>query len=173
MRKITLISTFALLLLFSSTAFGQMMGSGRGHGMWNNYQASPEQQKAYQDIIDKYQPDFSKLADTMWSKRAQLNGAVAQEKVDRTKVRALAKEVGDLLSQCYRLQVDMMLDMREKGVSYYGMGMMHGGMMGGGMMDMMMGGMMNMMMGGQWNRTQDRQYPGDAMPYRRNRGMMQ
>ncbi|WP_158509909.1 Spy/CpxP family protein refolding chaperone [Pseudodesulfovibrio indicus] len=185
-----IVSSLAALLLFSTVAFGQMMGPGGGpggpghHGMWNNYQASPEQQKAYQEIFDKYQGDLSRLADKMWSKRAQLNGLLAQEKVDRKQVKQLADEVGALLSQCYALQVDMLVDMREKGLSYYGMGMMHGGMMGGGMMDMMMGNMMNMMMGGgqwhqggQWYPGGDRQYPGGqpygGQPYGGNRGMMQ
>lgn len=173
MKKHVVISSFVFLLLFSSVAFGQMMRPGGGpgyHGMWNNYQPTPEEQKAYQEITDKYQADFTKLADKMWAKRARLNAAIAQEKVDRKQVKTLAGEVGELLSQCYALQVEMMVDMREKGLSYYGMGMMHGGMMHGGMMDMMMGGMM---MDGQWNRGGNRQYPDTNQPYQRNRGMMQ
>lgn len=167
----------SFLLLCSSVAFGQMMGSGGGygyHGMWNNYQTTPEQQKAYQEIIDKYQASFAQLADKMWSKRAQLNGLIAQDKVDRKQTTRLAKEVGELLSQCYGLQVEMLIDMRKKGLSYYGMGMMHGGMMGGGMMDMMGGGMMNMMMGGsQWRHGGGQQYPDNSQPNRGYHNTMQ
>lgn len=181
MKKHVIISSLAFLLFLSSIAYGQMMGTGGGYGnrgMWNNYQATPEQQKAYQEIIDKHQADFAQLADKMWAKRAQLNGILAQEKVDRKQAKQLAKEIGELLSQCYGLQVEMLVDMREKGLSYYGMGMMHGGMMGGGMMDMMqggmMGGMMNMMMGGgQGYRGGGQQYPGNTQPYRGNQHMLQ
>lgn len=178
-RSVVLLSLL-FLLLYSSVAFGQMMGPGGGagyHGMWNNYQTTPEQQKAFQEITDKYQPSFTKFADTMWSKRAQLNGILAQEKIDRKQAKALAKEVGALLAQCYELQVEMLADMREMGLSYYGMGMMHGGMMGGGMMDMMgggmMGGMMNMMMGGGQYYQGGQRSPGNGQPGYGNRGMMQ
>jgi len=174
MKKIMmiLIVSVALILTAGTLAFaqsgnmmggqpGQIMGPGEtrsgggmgsGGGMWKNYQATPEQQKTFQEITAKYQPGFAAMADKLWAKRTQLNGILAQEKIDRKQVKELSKEIGALLGQSYELQVEMLADMREKGLSYFGMGMMHGGMMGGGMMDMMqggmMGGMMNMMMGG-------------------------
>ncbi|BDQ33771.1 hypothetical protein JCM14722_13130 [Pseudodesulfovibrio portus] len=148
----------------SGMGYGGMgSGGGKGYGgMWRGYQATPGQQEAFRKITEKYQPQFIKLADKLWAKRAQLNGALAQEKIDRQQAKAFAKEAGDLLAQSYELQVEMLADMREQGLSYFGMGMMHGGMMGGGMMDMMhggmMGGMMNMMMGG------GQRYYGDGQP---------
>ncbi|SME92613.1 Spy/CpxP family protein refolding chaperone [Desulfovibrio gilichinskyi] len=165
-KKITLFSCMMFMLLFSSAAFGQMMGSGGGMGygggmrsnsMWNNYQPTPEQEKTFQEITSKYQPSFAKLKDAMWAKRVQLNGILAQDKINRKQTTALAKEVGALIAQCYELQVEMQADMREKGISYYGMGMMHGGMMD--MMDMMMDG--------------GRYSPRGAQQGYGNRGMMQ
>lgn len=150
-NRITTIACLAFVLLFAVTASAQMgmgpgggmMGGGPGYGMmggpgyggWNNYQLTPEQQKAYQDIAAKYQADFAKLSSEMWSKRAQLNAVLAQEKIDRAQAKALAAEIGKLSAQAYAMRVDMLVDMRESGISYYGLDMMHGGMMGGGMMD--------------------------------------
>jgi zinc resistance-associated protein len=172
MKKIMmiLVVSVALTLTAGTLVFAQSGNMGPGGGMWNNYQTTPEQQKAFVAITEKYQPEFAKIADKMWAKRAQLNGILAQEKIDRKKVKSLAAEVGALLAQSYELQVEMLTDLREKGVSFYGMGMMHGGMMGGGMMDMMqggmMGGMMNMMMGGGQYQQGGQYGPG-------NSGMMQ
>ena len=153
-RNITLAS-LAFVLLFAASAFAQMgmgpgmmgggmMGGGPGYGMmgpgYGNYQLTPEQQKAYQEIVAKYQPQFAKLSEQMWNKSAQLNAVLAQDKLDADQARSLAKEIGALSAQQIETRMNMLVDMREKGFSYYGLGMMHGGgMMGPGMMG---GGMM-------------------------------
>lgn len=151
MTKNAVIIAVGMLLSMSlaGAAFaqsGHMMDTrGMRYGdRWSNYNASPEQVKAYQMITEKYQPRFLELADQMWAKSAQLNGAIAQDKIDKALVKKLAKETGAIMAQTYELRVEMLVDMREQGLSYYGMGMMHGGMMGGGMMGggMMGGGMM-------------------------------
>ncbi|MGE4424311.1 MAG: periplasmic heavy metal sensor [Pseudodesulfovibrio sp.] len=149
-RNIT-IASLAFVLIFSVSAFAQMgmggggmMGGGPGYGMMTgpgyggNYQLSPEQQKAYQEIVGKYQAQFAKLSEQMWTKHAQLNAVLAQDKIDAAQARSLAKEIGALSTQVFETRVNMLIDMREKGFSYYGMGMMNGGMYGG----MMGGGMM-------------------------------
>ncbi|OIQ50697.1 Zinc resistance-associated protein precursor [Pseudodesulfovibrio hydrargyri] len=151
-RNITM-ATLAIVLLFAVSAFAQMgmgpgggmmgpgmmgggpgmMGGGPGYG--GNYQLTPEQQKAYQEIVGKYQAQFAKLSEQMWNKHAQLNAVLAQDKVDAAQARSLAKDIGGLAAQTFETRVNMLVDMREKGFSYYGLGMMHGGMMGGpGMM---------------------------------------
>lgn len=122
-----------------------MMGGGPGYGGWDNYRLTPEQQKAYQAIADKYQADFAKLASEMWAKRAQLNAVLAQEKIDRSQAKTLAGEIGELSARACAMRVDMLVDLRESGISYYGLDMMHGGMMHGGMMGYGM-------MGGPWHR---------------------
>ncbi|WP_338669542.1 periplasmic heavy metal sensor [Pseudodesulfovibrio methanolicus] len=116
--------------------YGRMMGPGYGGG---NYQLSPEQQKAYQEISAKYQAQFAKLSEQMWTKHAQLNAVLAQDKIDAGQARSLAKEIGALSAQALETRVNMLIDMREKGFSYYGMGMMGGGMYGGMMGPGMMG----------------------------------
>lgn len=125
---------------------GYMMnGQGYGPGYMMNgpgyYQASPEQQAAYQEVYGKYGPKFEKASEAMWAKRAELDALLAQPKVDRKKALALANEIGDLSAEACRTNIEMLVDLREKGVPFYGMGMMHGGMMGGyGMMGYGMGG---------------------------------
>jgi zinc resistance-associated protein len=118
--------------------YGGMMGGGPGYG-GGNYQLSPEQQKAYQEIAGKYQAQFAKLSEQMWTKHAQLNAILAQDKIDAAQARSLAKEIGALSAQAIETRVNMLIDMREKGFSYYGMGMMGGGMYGGMMGPGMMG----------------------------------
>ena len=152
-KQYTVFTWLMCLLLLAPAAFGQMMGPGsgagtgsgpgygagpgygggpgHGSGMWNNYRATPEQQQAFQGIMEKYQAPCTELAEKIWAKRALLNGLLAQEKIDRKQVQTLAKEVGALMAQAYEMQVEMLADMREKGLSHYGMGMMGGGMMGG------------------------------------------
>jgi zinc resistance-associated protein len=152
------IASLALMLLFAVPAFAQMgmgpgsgmmgggmmgpgmMGGGPGYGYGYGYQLTPEQQKAYQEIAGKYQAQFAKLSEQMWNKHAQLNAVLAQDKIDAAQARSLSKEIGALSAQVFETRVNMLIDMREKGFSYYGLGMM-GGHMGGGMMGPgMMGG---------------------------------
>ena len=149
-RSITL-AFLAIAMLFSVPSFAQMgmgpgngrmgggqgygmMGGGPGYGYGGNYRLSPEQQKAYQEITAKYQAQFAKLSEQKWTKHAQLNAVLAQDKIDAAQARTLAKEIGALSAQAYEARVNMLIDMREQGFSYYGLGMMHGGMMGPGMM---------------------------------------
>jgi zinc resistance-associated protein len=141
MKRILLILTCLGMLAVGGLAMaqmggGHMMSGGHGTpgGAWGSYQATPEQEAAVREIMDKYQPSMTAVAERMWAARAELNGELAREKIDRNTVKALAKKIGDMLAQSYEMQVEMLMEMRVKGLSYYGMGMMHGGMMGGGMM---------------------------------------
>ena len=163
------LSCLLLLLLCPSVASAQMMGSGMGHGMgpgmgpgmayggwgsgggkWGGYGLSPEQEKAYAEIAQKYQGELGKISERMWAQRAQLNALLAQDKIDRKQAKALAGEIGALSTRACQLRVEMLIDLREKGFSFYGLGMMGHGMMGPGMMGpgMMGGGMMG---GGPWH----------------------
>jgi zinc resistance-associated protein len=144
-NAITTLASLALALLFAVSASAQMgmgpgggmmgggPGYGSGYGYGGNYQLSPEQQKAYQEIVGKYQARFAKLSEQMWTKHAQLNAVLAQDKIDAAQAKSLAKEIGALSAQSIETRVNMLIDMREQGFSYYGLGMMHGGPMGGGM----------------------------------------
>jgi zinc resistance-associated protein len=154
------IASLALLLLFAVPALAQMGmgpgsgmmgggmmgpgmmggGPGYGYGYGGGYQMTPEQRKAYQEIAGKYQAQFAKLSEQMWNKHAQLNAVLAQDKIDAAQARSLSKEIGALSAQVFETRVNMLIDMREKGFSYYGLGMMHGGHMGGMMGPGMMGG---------------------------------
>lgn len=145
MKRLMMALCAICLLALSIPAMAQMGSGPRGHmmggqgGQWgwygqDDYQVSPEQQKAFQDIHQQYYKQMSELANKLWSRRAQLNGALAEDSVNRDRVDKLAKEVGDMMSQYYQMRVKMLMDMREKGLPFYGMGMMGGGMMGGGMM---------------------------------------
>jgi zinc resistance-associated protein len=147
-----IIASLAFVLVFAVSAFAQMgmgpgggmmgpgmMGYGYGGNYGGNYQYTPEQQKAYQEIVGKYQAQFAQLSEQMWNKQAQLNAVLAQDKIDSGQAKSLAKEIGALSAQSVETRVNMLIDMREKGFSYYGMGMMGGGMYGGMMGPGMMG----------------------------------
>jgi len=157
------LSCLLLLLLCPSVASAQMMGPGMGHGMgpgmgpgmayggwgsgggkWGGCGFSPEQKKAYAEIARKYQGEMTKISERMWAERAQLNALLAQDKIDRKQAETLAGKIGALSTQACLLRVKMLIDLRENGFSYYGLGMMGHGMMGPGMMG---GGMMG---GGPW-----------------------
>ncbi len=132
---------------------GHMMSGGHGvpGGAWGSYQATPEQEAAVKEIMDKYQPSITATAERIWAARAELNGELARDTIDRNTVKTLAKKIGGMLAQSYEMQVEMLMEMRAKGLSYYGMGMMHGGLMHGGMMGGgMMGDSMPGMMPGGW-----------------------
>lgn len=148
MKKTLTILLSLCLSIIAAQAFAQM-GSGHmmgGSGYGGGYGLTEEQVEASREIHAKYQDSFAELSEKIWSKRAQLSGELANEKVDRDRVEKLAGEVGDLMSKGYQMRVKMFMDMREKGLSYgacsgmMGGGMMHGGgMMGGGYHGGMMG----------------------------------
>jgi zinc resistance-associated protein len=145
-RNITLAS-LVIALLCAVPAFAQMgmgpgggmmgggmMGGGSGYGYDDGYQLTAEQQKAYQEVVGKYRAQFAKLSEQVWNKHTQLNAVLSEDKVDADRARTLAKEIGELSAQRFETRVNMLIDLREKGLSYYGLGMMHGGMRHGGMM---------------------------------------
>jgi zinc resistance-associated protein len=138
-------------------------GSGGMMGMDMMSQMTAEEQKIVQDIVEKHHGELVDLHKKIFAKRAELNAVMAQEKFDAGKARTMAKEIVSMQSGLMEKKLGMFIEMREKGISYYGtcmvggrmgpcmmggsMGsgmrgrgmMMDGGMMGQGMMD---GGMM-------------------------------
>ena len=129
----------------------QGMPYGMGYG-WGYQQMTPEQQQAYQAIQKKYE-SLDELMDKVWAKRSLLNAELAQANVDGKKVVALAEDLGKMMSELCVQNTKMIVEMREKGLPYYGMGWMHGGMMGYGSgygMGYGYGMMGPGMMGGYW-----------------------
>ncbi len=162
--------TLALLVVPAASQADRRMygGSKAMMGMDMMSQMTAEEQKIVQDIVQKHHGQMVDLHKKIFAKQAELNAVMAQEKFDAAKARAMAKEIIALEADFMKSRLDMFIEMREKGVSYYGtcmigghmgpcmmggMGygmrrrgmMMDGGMMGPGMMmdeDMMDGGMM-------------------------------
>lgn len=140
-----------LVIPFNSQADRMRGGSGyhmMGSGMMS--QLTTEEQKTVNDLVQKYHGPMMELKKQLFAKRAELNAVMAQEKFDPKKARALSKEISALQSRFTEQHTEMFIEMREKGVSYYGT-CMSGGRMGRGMiMDdntmgrgmMMDGGMM-------------------------------
>lgn len=138
---VVFIVTLAVLAAPGVGQADRMRGGGRGHmmGMDVMSQLSAEEQKTVQELVPTYQQTMMDLMKKIFAKRAELNAVMAQEKFDGTKARALGKELVNLHGQLMEQHLGMFIEMREKGVSYYGT-CMTGGMMGRGMM--MDGGMM-------------------------------
>ncbi|MGE4545628.1 MAG: periplasmic heavy metal sensor [Pedobacter sp.] len=131
-----------------ATSQANRMHKGSGYHMMNSgmmSQLTDEEQKTVMDLMQKYHGPMMELKKQLYAKRADLNAVMAQEKFDGKKARALGKEISALQSKFMDQHMEMFIEMREKGVSYYGTcmsgGTMGRGMMGPGMMmdDGMMG----------------------------------
>jgi zinc resistance-associated protein len=122
----------------ASQADRRMYGGSRGMmGTDMMSQMTAEEQKIVQDIVQKHHGAMVDLHKKIFAKRAELNAVMAQEKFDAAKARTMAREIIALETDFMKNRLDMFIEMREKGVSYYGTCMIGGHtgpcMMGGGM----------------------------------------
>jgi Spy/CpxP family protein refolding chaperone len=121
----------------SSRADRRMYGGSRdmmGTDMMSRMTA--EERKIVQDIVQKHHGQMVDLHKKIFAKQAELNAVMAQEKFDAAKARSMAKEIIALEDDFMKSRLDMFIEMREKGVSYYGTCMIGGHMgpcMTGGM----------------------------------------
>lgn len=136
------------LFIIPGTSHANRMHGGSGYHMMSSgmmSQLTDEEQKTVAEVIQKYHGPMMELKKQLFAKRADLNAAMAQEKFDIKKARILGKEISNLQDKLLEQHLEMIFEMREKGVSYYGTcmsgGRMGRGMMGPGMMmdDSMMG----------------------------------
>ncbi|ABA88954.1 hypothetical protein Pcar_1711 [Syntrophotalea carbinolica DSM 2380] len=145
LKVVVIVLLGVLVIPLNSDADRMRGGSGyhmMGSGMMS--QLTAEEQKTVNDLVQKYHGPMMELKKQLFAKRAELNAVMAQEKFDAKKARSLSKEISALQSKFMDQHAEMFIEMREKGVSYYGT-CMSGGRMGHGMMmnDGMMGrGMM-------------------------------
>jgi zinc resistance-associated protein len=143
--KIILLLALGFLVIPATSQANRMHG-GSGYHMMNSgmmSQLTDEEQKTVMDLMQKYHGPMMELKKQLYAKRADLNAVMAQEKFDGKKARALGKEISALQTRLMDQHMEMFIEMREKGVSYYGT-CMSGGKMGRGMMGpgMMMDGSM-------------------------------
>lgn len=103
MNKKTTIATLTVVavLAFSAMAFaGRGWHHGYGYGMMNGFgpglQVAPEQQEAFQKILDKHQDKMEKLRNEMWTKRLELDALTESGKADKSDIRSLVAELGKL-----------------------------------------------------------------------------
>jgi zinc resistance-associated protein len=143
------------LCVIPGTSQANRMHGGSGYHMMNTgmmSQLTDEEQKTVMDVMQKYHGPMMELKKQLYAKRASLHAVMAQEKFDGKKARALGKEISALQTRLMDQHTEMFIEIREKGVSYYGTCMsgsrMGRGMTGSGMM--MDGSMMGpgMMMDG-------------------------
>jgi Spy/CpxP family protein refolding chaperone len=149
---IVLFMLFFALLAIPETGQANRMRSSR-HGIMMGMdmsELSAEEQKVVQDLMQKHHGQMVDMHKKIFPKRAELNAAMAQEKFDSARARTLAKEVAAMESNLMQRKLGMLIEMRGKGVSYYGTcivgGRMGPCMMGGGTGAGMKG--RHMMMGG-------------------------
>jgi zinc resistance-associated protein len=130
------------ILVFSVSSQAGRMGPGGGYHMMGSgmmSQLTTEEQQTVNELMQKYHAPMMELKKQIFAKRAELNAVLAQDPFDAKKARALSKEIAALKSRFTEQHMEMFIEMRNKGVSYYGT-CMSGGRMGRGMM--MDGGMM-------------------------------
>jgi Spy/CpxP family protein refolding chaperone len=123
--------TLALLAVPAASQADRRMHGGSKGMLWDNMMSdmTAEEQKVVQEIFTKHHDKMVDLHRKIFAKRAELNAAMAQEEFDAAKARGLAKEIIALENDLMNSRLEMFIEMREKGVSYYGTCMM-GGRMG-------------------------------------------
>lgn len=135
-RVLCVVSLLTLgLLVIPLTSQADRMRSGGYRMMGGDMmsQLSPEEQKTVEELGQKYYGQMMDLRKQIFAKRAELNAVMAQEKFDAKKARILGKEIRLLQDSLHEKHLEMLIEMREKGVSYYGT-CMTGGKMGRHMM---------------------------------------
>lgn len=133
--KIVLFLALGLFVIPGTSQANRMHG-GSGYHMMNSgmmSQLTDAEQKTVMDLMQKYHGPMMELKKQLYAKRAGLNAVMAQENFDGKKARALGKEISALQTRLMDQHMEMFIEMREKGVSYYGT-CMSGGRMGRGMM---------------------------------------
>jgi zinc resistance-associated protein len=143
---------------------GQGCNQGYDQPYGQNYQLTEEQQQAMQQVQQEYGEKLQAMAQDLWSKQARLHAELAAKNLDRDKINDLVQEIGELRSRMFATRVDMLLALRDKGISYYGTCMMRGGGMGWG------GGMMGPGWGGQGYQRGGQDYQRGGQDYQRGRG---
>lgn len=129
------------VFVIPGTSQANKMHRGSGYHMMSSgmmSQLTDEEQKTVMEVMQKYHGPMMELKKQLFAKRAELNAVMAQEKFDIKRARVLGKEISNHQDKLLEQQLEMIFEMREKGVSYYGTCMsgsrMGGGMMGPGMM---------------------------------------
>jgi zinc resistance-associated protein len=124
------ILTLALVADTGTSQAAKMKGGGHGAMMGDMMsQLSPEEQKIAQDVVKRHHEQIVAMHRKIFAKRAELNAVMAQEKFDAAKAKALVKEISAMESDLMQRKLGLFIEMREKGVSYYGTCMV-GGRMG-------------------------------------------
>ena len=137
-KKYIVITTVLLavgLFVIPGTSQANRMHGGSGYRMMSSgmmSQLTDEEQKTVMELMQKYHGPMMELKKQLYAKRADLNAVMAQEKFDIKKARILGKEISNLQDKLLEQHLEMIFEMREKGVSYYGT-CMSGGRMGRGM----------------------------------------
>jgi zinc resistance-associated protein len=133
--KIIFILSLGLFIIPGTSQADKMRGGGGYHMMSSDLmsQLTAEEQKTVTEVSKKYQGPMMELRKQLFAKHAELNAVMAQEKFDPKKARALSKEILTLRNKMMEQHMEMNIEMREKGVSYYST-CMTGGKMGRGMM---------------------------------------
>lgn len=114
-KNITITALAAMLILsMSALAFagpgygrGGCGGPGSGYGQGAYSQLTPEKQAEVQAIYDKYDPQFTKLRDAMWTKLAVLQAMINDGDSNEKKIGKLTTELSSLRDQMRDLRVAM------------------------------------------------------------------
>ncbi|WP_051693980.1 periplasmic heavy metal sensor [Desulfohalovibrio reitneri] len=116
-------------------------GSMRGGPGYGGPALTTEQQKTFDQIIDKHQEKLFQLRQDIWAKRTQLDALTRSGQADPGKVEQLTTEISDLRGQLFQERQAMRRELNQKlgdvaANNSYGRGYHRGphhGMMGHGM----------------------------------------
>jgi zinc resistance-associated protein len=89
---------------------------------WSSYgQLSPEQQRQLQEIYSDYAGRLYTLKAEIAAKRADLEARLAAPSVESEAIDRLVEELNALKGELFAERVDMIVEMRRKGLPYFGM----------------------------------------------------
>lgn len=125
-RKRCFLTLFLLavgLCMLPAGAQAERMRGARGEPGMNCQpmpQLSAQEQKTIEELRQKYHGPMMDLRKQISAKRTELNAAMAQEAFDPKKARALGRDINKLQGEMRERHLEMLIEMREKGVSYDG-----------------------------------------------------
>ena len=122
---------FAACCAFASTGQTGQPSSPRGSlgwqccssGAWGSYgQLSHEQQQALQRIYGEYSGRLYELRSLIYAKKAELNALLSKSRIDTAAIENLVSELNELRSELLATQVEMVMEMRQNGLPFFGWG---------------------------------------------------
>lgn len=111
------------LCMLPASSQAERMRSAKGEPGMNCKtmpQLSEQDQKTIEELRQKYHGPMMDLRQQIHAKRAELNAAMAQDEFNPQQARTLGRDINKLQGEMREQHLEMLIEMREKGVSHVG-----------------------------------------------------